>query len=256
MAERGEQALALVGQEALPRPAVVGEEIGGPGAQLVDRGGDGGRGGHDELLREAGHLRDEQLLERLAQRRVGGHEPLEPHAARERRRAAHDLDGRQGPADAVACGELVDHRRDRSRLAVVALADRGLQGRVVRGVRPELDEQRRPRRVAPAEDDEVARDRPQARLEGVLREDDLCVAGDALVDVAVENGEEQLVLAAGEVRVDGPLRVARLVGDPVERRAVEAVALEHRARGGEEVAARPLAALGPGEAGVSRAVRD
>jgi hypothetical protein len=51
------------------------------------------------------------------------------------------------------------------------------------------------------------------------------------------------------VRVDRALGVAGLVGDPVERRAVEAVALEHRARGGQEVVARPLAALGAGETG-------
>ena len=104
-------------------------------------------------------------------------------------------------------------------------------------------------------DDEVPRDRAQARLERVLREDDLGVRRHALVDVAVEDGEEQRVLAAREVRVDGALRVARLVGDPVERRPVEAVPLEHRARGGQEVAARPLPPLGTGQSRRVRAFR-
>jgi hypothetical protein len=60
--------------------------------------------------------------------------------------------------------------------------------------------------------------------------------------VLVEHGQEQLVLP-GEVRVDGALRVARLLGDLLERRAVEAVTLEDAPGGRDQVGARALLAL-------------
>jgi hypothetical protein len=52
--------------------------------------------------------------------------------------------------------------------------------------------------------------------------------------VGVEHGQEQLVLA-GEVRVDGALGVAGVLGDLLQRRTVKATPQEHVARGGHDV---------------------
>ena len=69
--------------------------------------------------------------------------------------------------------------------------------------------------------DHEAADGANGLLERLSLDHDLEVRLDAPFVVGVEDSEEEVVLA-GEVRVDRALRVAGLLGDLVEGRAVEA----------------------------------
>ena len=73
--------------------------------------------------------------------------------------------------------------------------------------------------------DGLAAERLDLRPVGLVRREQQADLLDAAIDDLVEQREEQAALAL-EGRVDGALRVAGLVGDVVERRAVVAVAKE------------------------------
>src|SRR5439155_1748597 len=106
-------------------------------------------------------------------------------------------------------------------------------------VRPELEQERRPARLALVGRDHRAGDGAVTVLEALLVEDDVGEDARALLELRVEHREEEVVLP-GEVRVDGALRVAGFLGDLVERGAVEAALEEGVAGGGDELRACPL----------------
>ena len=114
---------------------VVGEEVAvrARSSSIAGGAGRGGHGGHDRPprarcapIRSSGRRTAPRTSRRAA--------PRGTRAARAPCRAPSAAEPRttstvgQRPGDAVACGEFVDERRDRPHLAVVALADRGLQG--------------------------------------------------------------------------------------------------------------------------------
>src|SRR4029079_212216 len=73
------------------------------------------------------------------------------------------------------------------------------------------------------------------------------VRRDPSLVVRVEEREVQVVLA-GEVRVDGALRVPGRLGDVVQRGAVEAAPHEDAPRGGDQLRARLRLALATADA--------
>src|SRR5262249_4039837 len=153
---------------------------------------------------------------------------------------------RDPEGDAVALGELVDQLRDRVEEALAPLRHGEPQLVAPRRVRPELEQERRPLWLLAVGLEQEARDDAVGVLDALLVEEELGVRLPPPLEARVEDGEEEVVLAR-EARVDRALRVAGLLRDQVERGAVEPVAQEGLARGGDDVGPRALLPFDPRE---------
>jgi hypothetical protein len=187
------------------------------------------------------------LLEDVRVDGAGLEGPLDAHPAHEGARAARDLLRRDPERDVEALREAVDQSRDRVEEALAALRDGAAQLLAARRVRPELEQEGRPPRLVAVRLEEEARDDAIGVLDALLVEEELGVRPPPLLEVRVQDGQEEVVLAR-EARVDGALRVAGLLRDQVERRAVEPVAEERLARARHEVGPRALLPLDPRQA--------